>query len=126
MITWPSSNIAPGGFAKAHGQIGVDPGTKGISGPFAVFENSASGEAALTSMLGTPQVGGRTIIAEMSRYASSKTDDPVAYANSISHALGGIDVNTRISALSSEQRAIIVQQIIQTEGSSGTVRFIQP
>jgi len=118
-------NIHPGDFTEAHGQIGVDPGTKGVSGPFAVFENSASGRAALSAMVATPQVGSRTIEQEMQRYASSKRDNPAGYAREIAGKVG-VGVTTRISSLTSAQREIVVQAIVTHEGATGTVRFINP
>jgi len=114
-------NIRPGDFADSQGAIGKDPAPKPGHGPWAVFENSAAGHAALIALLNTSSVGDRTIEKEMLRYASSPGDDPAAYAKTIAGKLN-VPVTTKISALTPTQKEAVAQAIKVQEGSSGTVR----
>jgi hypothetical protein len=99
-------NIRPGNFADQHDAIGIDLAPSPGCGPWAVFENSEAGYAALTALLNTASVGNRTIEAEMRRYAPLMGDNPVGYASMIARKLG-VPVTTKVSALTPEQKEIM-------------------
>jgi RHS repeat-associated protein len=126
-------NLRPGPFTEDHGQIGVDVTKE--SGPFAVFEDSVTGEAALRALLATRRVQGRSILEEMAKFAPKKDrNDPVAYARMLADALH-VDVNAPMSSLTPAQVDVFVEKVKQKEGFydangstvrlSGTARLVE-
>jgi len=125
-------DLRPYDFAKEHGAIGEDhpvlKGGKKDPVGFAVFENSAEGEAALRALLATPGVQSRSIAEEMQKFApAGDSNDPTAYAASLGRALG-VDVSLSMSKLTSQQVDAFVEKVKQREGfcdPNGTSEIIK-
>jgi hypothetical protein len=102
-------NIEYGSFAKDHGAIGSD-------GRFAVFPSYEAGRAAKESLLfDSAGYAGKTIEEAINRYAPPSENDSSWYANSVAEAIG-VDVNTPLSSLSSDQRSAMLDAMQVVEG----------
>jgi hypothetical protein len=102
-------NIMHGTFATAHGAIGQD------NAGFAIFPDSATGHAALTALLNTSSVQGRTLNAEIAIYAPPSENDTATYQANVAAAVG-VPGTTLISALTVTQLAQLAASIQQQEG----------
>ena len=114
-------------FSERHDMIGVDNAKP--NGPFAVFENTATGDAALRALLKSPDVQDRTIEGEMKKFApDTDKNDPAAYAQALSNAIG-VPATTKMSDLTSGQFDSFVNTVKQKEGyndPNGTVKIKLP
>lgn len=117
-------NIEYGNFAKAHGAIGSD-------GRFAIFPSMEAGYKAQADLLQSKNYRNKTLTGAINRYAPRDENDTQAYINAVSGATG-IDPNTPISSLSSEEMNRVVKAMSKHEGmKAGTTytasgQVIQP
>ena len=84
-----------------------------------MFDTPEDGEAALTALIKSPDVQGRSIGAEMAKYAvkGDGKNDPVGYAKDIATKIGGdVKPETQISDLTNEQTDRLIHTIKVNEG----------
>ena len=113
-LAWRNNNpgnIRPGAFATNHGAYA---GKR--SGGFAVFPTYEQGFAAIKALLRTSRYSPLTISAAIAIYApSNDSNDPVAYAATISHRTG-LDASRTIDSLSDTELDAVAQAIRAVEG----------
>jgi len=102
-------NIEFGPFAQNAGAIGSD-------GRFAVFPTYEAGRAAKAKLLfESPNYRDKTIAGAINRYAPPFENNTNAYTGAVAAAIG-VDPNTPISALSPQQREIMLDAMQKVEG----------
>ncbi|PXX60811.1 uncharacterized protein DUF4157 [Nocardia tenerifensis] len=116
--TRSSRNNNPGNLRRwangklSAGAIGTD------SGEFQIFPDEATGVRALVDELRYRQLTqDYTLFEAMQTYASSHSDDPVAYAKQIAHDIGaGVTPGTKMKVLKQSQLVTMAQTIKRVEG----------
>lgn len=113
-LAWRNNNpgnIRNGAFADAHGAF------KGKSNHrFAIFPDHATGFAALLALLKTQAYQPLSVMKAMARYApSTDSNDPVAYARTLSK-LTGLDVDRTLSSLNDTDLRKFATGIQKVEG----------
>ena len=113
-LAWRNNNpgnIRPGAFATNHGAYA---GKR--SGGFAVFPTYEQGFLAIKALLRTSRYSPLTISAAIAIYApSNDSNDPVAYAATISRRTG-LDATRTIDSLSDTELDAVAQAIRAVEG----------
>ncbi|QRN99142.1 peptidoglycan-binding protein [Archangium violaceum] len=113
-IAWRNNNpgnIRNGAFADTHGAF------KGKNNRrFAIFPDHATGFAALLALLKTQAYQPLSVMKAMARYApSTDSNDPVAYARTLSK-LTGLDVDRTLSSLNDAELRKFATAIQKVEG----------
>lgn len=110
-VAWRANNpgnLRPGKLTNGLGAIGVI--DTGSNGKFLVFPDAQTGARAQEALqFETPFYANKTIAQAIKRYApAGDNNDPVAYAQRLADALG-VSVDTTLSSLTPDQRAIYMQ-----------------
>ena len=101
-------NIRDGNFAQSNGAVGNDKG-------FAIFPSSDKGFKALDTLLLGSSYQKLTVDQAINRYAPPSENDTATYQATVRNAVG-VSGDTRMSALSAEQRGGMEHAIAQHEG----------
>lgn len=107
-------NIEYGSFAKRHGAVGTD-------GRFAIFPDSATGNAALQSLMQN-SYGSSTIAQMMQRYAPANENNTENYSKFIERRTG-LSRNDVVGQLTSDQLAALGSAINAMEGGHAGTSF---
>ncbi|KAE9541365.1 integrating conjugative element protein [Ursidibacter maritimus] len=112
-LAWRNNNpgnIRMSDWAKANGAIGVGP-----SG-FAIFPTPEIGKQAIVNLLKEGKYyRNNTIEGAISRYAPPSENNTAAYISFVTNKLG-LPASTKMSSLTDNQRAVIVDAITKKEG----------
>jgi hypothetical protein len=113
-------NVEAGDFATAKGAVGDD-------GRYAVFRTYEEGREAMRSLLFEGKnYRTKTISEAITRYAPPKENDTALYIKRVTDALGVSD-STKLSDLSNDQRATMLDAIQKHEGfKEGTETVVEP
>ena len=108
--------------ARSFGAIGVDPTGKH---QFGVFPSVDAGEAAFQATIKAKAQAGATLATLMSHYAPAAENNTTAYVAAIAKAVGAKPTD-KLSALSPDQTAILMETIRVHEGWRSRTRQTAP